>query len=70
MEDPRAGITVGAYDLLLVVIAVPLVAAWLATALWQVAPAVAAGVGSLTASGGIGYALFGMPPSNEKATSR
>jgi hypothetical protein len=65
MDDTRAGLPVGAYDLLLAAIALPLVAAWLATILWQVTPAVAAGIGSLTASGGIGYALFGVPPSSD-----
>jgi hypothetical protein len=67
MPDRRGGLTVGAYDLLLVAIALPLVAAWLATALWQVTPAIAAAIGSLTASGGIGYALFGVPPSNTES---
>ncbi len=65
MRDDRAEVTVGVYDLLLVGIALPLVGAWIATALWSVGPAIAAAVGSLGASGGIGYALFGVPPDGD-----
>lgn len=62
MTDTRGNLSVGGYDLLLAAIALPLVVAWLATALWSVGPYLAASVGSLTASGGIGYALFRVPP--------
>ena len=62
MLDTTLLASVEGYDLLLGLIALPLVGASLATWLLSVSPAAAAGVGSLTASGGVAYALFRAPP--------
>lgn len=52
----------GFYDLLLVAISVPMVAALLATAQVAVPTAYLLGLGSVPASGLVGYALFVDPP--------
>lgn len=57
---------VGSYDLLLVAISLPMVAASVAAAVVGVPAALLLGAGSLPAGGLVGYALFVDPPDVER----
>lgn len=52
-------------DLILAAIALPMLVASVLAVLTPVGTALALGAGSLTASGGVGYALFLDPPATE-----
>lgn len=57
-------------DLVLVAIALPLVVGSLVGVLYSVQLALAVGVGSIPASGTVGYALFYRPPNGTKRSGK